>query len=129
MTSMPGSEGLFSPRWSPDGRTLVAMTRDSFHLLARDVERGSWREVAASRQWLTYPIWSADGRHLFVSDGRLRLRLDVASGRREVVASLEGLQQPEAFWGEWIGRGPDDSVLGLRDTSIHELFALDWTPR
>jgi Tol biopolymer transport system component len=129
MMSMPGSEGLFSPRWSPDGRTLVALTHDSFHLFAHDLRVGRWREVATSRQWLTYPIWSADGRHLFVSEGPSRLRLDVASGRRETVASLEGLQQPEAVWGEWIGRGPDDSVLALRDTSIHELFALDWTPR
>jgi hypothetical protein len=107
----------------------VALTHDSFRLLARDMATGTWREVAASSRWLTYPAWSADGRHLFVSDGRARIKLDVASGRREVVASLEGLQQPEAVWGEWVGRGPDDSVLGLRDTSIHELFALDWAPR
>ncbi len=129
VTPVPGSEGLFSPRLSPDGRTLVALSRDSFRLLARDMTRGTWREVTRSRQWLTYPAWSADGRALFVSEGRWRLRLDVATGRREVVAGLEGLQQPEAVWGEWIGRGPDDSVLGLRDTSIHELFALDWAAR
>jgi Tol biopolymer transport system component len=128
-TKVPGSEGLFSPRLSPDGRTLVALSRDSFHLLARDMARGTWREVAASHQWLTYPAWSNDGRHLFVSDGRARMRIDVATGQRKLVASLEGLQQPEAVWGEWIGLGPDDAVLGLRDTSIHELFALEWTAR
>jgi Tol biopolymer transport system component len=128
-SSVPGSEGLFSPRWSPGGGTLVALTRDSFHLMARDATRGTWREVMQSREWITYPAWGADGRSLFVSDGRERLRLDVATGRRERVARLEDLQQPEAVWGEWIGRGPDDSVLGLRDTSLHEVFALDWPPR
>jgi Tol biopolymer transport system component len=128
-TSVPGSAGLFSPRWSPDGRTLVALTHDSFHLLGLDVGRGTWRELMQSRRWITYPAWSSDGRHLFVSDGRARLRLEVGTGRRELVAPLDDLQQPEAVWGEWVGRGPDDSVLGLRDTSLHEVFALDWAPR
>ena len=129
LTPVPGSDGLFSPRWSPDGGTLVALSRDSFHLFARDLRQETWREVAASREWLTYPAWSADNRHVFISDGRARVKIEVASGRRELVASLEGLQQPEAVWGEWIGRGPDDAVLALRDTSIHEVFALDWAAR
>ena len=129
LTPVPGSDGLFSPRWSPDGRTLVALSRDSFHLLARDLRQETWREVATSREWLTYPAWSADNRHVYISDGRNRVKIEVATGRRELVASLEGLQQPEAVWGEWIGRGPDDAVLALRDTSIHEVFALDWAER
>ena len=80
---VPGSEGLFSPRLSPDGRTLVALTHDSFRLLARDMATGTWREVAASSRWLTYPAWSADGRHLFVSDGRARIKRTMWSRRAQ----------------------------------------------
>ena len=95
--------------------------------LPHDLGSGTQRELHQSGQWLTYPSWSADGRHLFVSEGPLRLRVRVSDGRREVVASLEGLRQPAAVWGEWVGRGPDDSVLALRDRSLHEVFALEWT--
>ena len=40
VTTLPGSNGLFSPRWSPDGRHLVALSHDSLRLLSRRF--GQW---------------------------------------------------------------------------------------
>jgi hypothetical protein len=55
----------------------------------------------------------------------------MADGRREVVASLEGLRIVSSAGnrttgGNWVGAGPDDSVITLRDVNIQEIFALDW---
>ena len=38
LTTLPGSEGLFSPRWSLDGRYLAALTSDSRKLMLFDFE-------------------------------------------------------------------------------------------
>ncbi len=122
---VPGSQGLFSPRWSPDGRYLAALTHDSLQLRLYDFAAGRWRTLLGEKKLVTYPEWGRDGRHLFVSEGSLRVRLGL-DGRRDVVASFEGLQQASEPLGEWIGLTPDDGVLALRDVGVREIFALDW---
>ena len=125
-SAMAGSEGMFSPRWSPDGRYLAALSFDSLRLLLFEFASGRWRTVLEEKQVLTYPEWGRDGRHLFVNRGPVRIRLSPEDGRREVVASFEGLQQANEPFGEWVGQAPDDGVLALRDVGIRELYALDW---
>jgi eukaryotic-like serine/threonine-protein kinase len=125
--AVPGSEGLFSPRWSPDGRSLAALSRDSFELRLYDFESGRWRVLLKEQRQLSYPAWSHDSRALFVTEGSARFRVGLADGRRDVVAALAGLRQavtPFGF-GSWFGEGPDESVLALRDVSVRELFELD----
>ena len=127
-TTLPGSEGLFSPRWSPDGRYLVALSHDSLRLLVLDLASAQWRELAAGRQVLAYPSWSRDTRHVYFNEGERRIRLTVADGEREVVATFAGLRQASGSVGQWVGQAPDESVLTLRDVSVQDLFALDWGP-
>jgi hypothetical protein len=126
-TVVPESEGLFSPRWSPDGRYLAALSVDSFHLFLFDLAAGTRRELMSSWKWIEYPTWDRDARHLFLRQGAVSIRLGLEDGRREVVARFEGLRQPMGFAGEWIGQTPEGSVLALRDMSVQEIFALEWT--
>jgi Tol biopolymer transport system component len=130
-SKLPGSEGLLVPHWSPDGRHLAALSSDSLRLLLHDFSSGQWREVLAAKQSLEWPSWSQDGRSLFISEGSARVRLRIADGHRDVVASSEGLQIVSGSGNlssgrNWVGRAPDDSVITLRDLSVQEIFALDW---
>lgn len=43
VSMLPGSEGLFSPRWSPDGRYILAVSADSKKLALFDVAVRRWR--------------------------------------------------------------------------------------
>jgi hypothetical protein len=43
VSTLPGSEGLFFPRLSPDGRFLVAMIVDSLKLLLFNIMTQRWR--------------------------------------------------------------------------------------
>jgi eukaryotic-like serine/threonine-protein kinase len=125
-SAIPGSVGLFSPRWSPDGRYLAALSYDSLHLRLFDFTTGEWRDVMASEHVISYPSWAADSRSIVVSEGTTRLRLRLADGHRDVLARYADLRRAEGGFGPWIGQGPDGSVLALRDASVQEMYALDW---
>jgi Tol biopolymer transport system component len=124
MTPVPGSKGLYSPRWSPDGRHLAALSRDALRLLLYDVASQRWRPLAEGT-FVAYPAWARDSASVFVSEDGRRVRYRIADGRREVVHSFEGLRQISRLLGPWVGHAPDDSILALRDTSIDEIFALE----
>jgi Tol biopolymer transport system component len=44
ISAIPGSENLYSPRWSPDGRHLAAMSSDSKRLLLFDFKTQKWSD-------------------------------------------------------------------------------------
>jgi Tol biopolymer transport system component len=63
---VPQSDGLFSPRWSPDGRYIAALSLDQRQVRLFDV---------ATRQWTTLPVhsgadpvWSPDSRFLYLHE-------------------------------------------------------------
>ena len=125
ITPVPGSKGLFSPRWSPDGRHLVAMSHDSLRMLLYDFSSQGWRTLLAAEALVSYPAWARDSQHVFVSEGGARVRIRITDGRKEVVRSFVGLRQLVRQLGPWVGQAPDDSILALRDTSLDEIFALE----
>jgi Tol biopolymer transport system component len=43
---VPGSAGLYSPRWSPDGRYIAAMSIDSKNLMLFDTNTSRWSLLA-----------------------------------------------------------------------------------
>jgi WD40 repeat protein len=128
LTPVPGSKGLFSPRWSPDGRHLAALSHDGLRLLLYDFASQRWRPLV-ERTYVGYPAWARDSASLFVTEDGRRVRYRLADGRREVVHSFEGLRQINRLLGPWVGHAPDDSILALRDTSIDEIFALELETR
>jgi Tol biopolymer transport system component len=129
ITPVPGSKGLYSPRWSPDGRYLAAVSHDALRLLLYDFSSQEWRPLLAQGSLLTFPAWASDSASLFVTEYTAersrRLRLWIADGRKEVAHSFEGLRQIARLLGPWVGIAPDDSILALRDTSIDEIFAFE----
>jgi len=54
ITPVPGSKGLYSPRWSPDGRRVAALSRDALNLLLYDRTPSRLRAAAMSAR-LRYP--------------------------------------------------------------------------
>ncbi|MGO9273739.1 MAG: protein kinase domain-containing protein [Terriglobia bacterium] len=127
-SKLPGSDGLFSPRWSPDGRYVVSMTVDSLKLMLFDFTTQKWTELV--KMLVAYPNWSRDGRTLYF-DGTLEdepgyFRMRISDRKLERVLSLKGFQQAVGTFGQWSGLAPDESPLYVRDASIQEIYALDW---
>jgi serine/threonine protein kinase/Tol biopolymer transport system component len=124
---LPNSEGLLFPRWSWDGK--YAATADAHsHLWLYDL-------VAHSRVLLTavgsgYPTWSRDNKFIyFENDGcSVLYRVNVATREVETVATLTGLQMPEAALG-WFGLTPDGNPISATELSSEQIYAMDWDPR
>ncbi len=126
--ALPGSEGLSSPRWSPDGRSILALSRDYTRLVLYEFATGRWRDLlAADSPAFGYPSWTHDGTRIQVQKGSSIVRVRVADGRVEPVASFERVPLVVTLgsWG-WLGIAPDDSPLVLRRLSGGiEVYALD----
>ena len=84
ITDIPGSENLFSPRCSPDGRHIAALSADSTKLMLYDTEKKSWTQLAVSR--FGFENWSHDGKYLYAEDYSDKtdnfVRVNVANGKR-----------------------------------------------
>ena len=128
IATVPGSKGMYSPRWSPDGRYLLTLPADESRLMLFDFKTQNWTRlydgVAA------YPSFSHDGRsvyflHLSPSESAVD-RLSVPSGKLEEVVSLKGFHFT-GFYTFWFGLGPDDSPLLLKDAGTHEVVSMKWS--
>jgi Tol biopolymer transport system component/predicted Ser/Thr protein kinase len=129
-STFPGSSGLFSPRWSPDGRYLTATSAEGSHkLMLYDFRTQKWSEWLTRVSNINYPYWSSDSRYIyydnFATDHPMCHRIKVGETRPEDLFSLSGLRRYFGIWGSWGGQAPDDSRLFVRDASTQDIYALD----
>jgi len=125
--TVPGSDGLFSPRWSPDARYLVAMRGDSTGLSLFDVKTRKWSMLVPDI--VAYPCWSHDGRYLYfqrLGDKSDVVRMSIPNGKIEQVVSLKEFHQT-GLYGFWLGLTPDDSPLVPKDAGTQEIVSMGWT--
>jgi eukaryotic-like serine/threonine-protein kinase len=126
LSTLPASDGLYSPRWSPDGRHISAFSADSKTLLLFDRETDKWRELAkGSLSWLS---WSHDGQFVYALDYRQKsavIRVRVSDGKAEDVADVRDFPATGRFGGA-LALTPSDEPLMLRDTGTQDVYSVDW---
>jgi len=127
VTTLPGSEGLFAPRWSPDGHHIVAQPTDQQKLFLFDAKSKKWTELVGLPA--QYYSWSRDGRFVyfdvFSTNEPAIYRVRTADRKVERVVSLKGYRRVFGSFGDWMGLTPDDSPLILHDVGVQEIYALD----
>ncbi len=126
LTILPGSGGLYSPRWSPDGRYVSAFSPDSKALLLFDFNTKQWRELAkGSLSWLN---WSHDSQYVYVLDFRQKnavIRVRVSDGKLENVADVKDFPATGRY-GAALALTPRDEPVLLRDTGTQDVYSFDW---
>lgn len=124
-TTLHGSGGLWTPRWSPDGRYFAAVTEDNCTLKLFDTTTGQWSDLA--NLGVNDVIWTPDGKYLFFdtafgADASL-YRVRIGDRHLERWADLHGLHRG-GYFNPWLGLTPDGSPLVLRDTTVEEIYRL-----
>jgi Tol biopolymer transport system component len=126
-TRLPASEHLFSPRWSPDGRYIAAIAEDEQELVVFDRSTQQWVSLAKKR--IGYPSWSHHGDFVYfdtLGENPAFFRVRISDLRLERLIDLKGSRRFWSVWEPWSGLAPDDSLLLQRDTSMEEIYALEW---
>jgi len=126
VSDLPGSQGFYSPRWSPDGRHISAFSADSRTLLLFDFETQKWSELSSgSLGWLN---WSHDGQYVYVLDfsGKIAVvRIHIADRKIEQIVDLKNFVIAGRYGGG-LSLAPDDSPLLLHDTGTQDVYSVDW---
>jgi Tol biopolymer transport system component/DNA-binding winged helix-turn-helix (wHTH) protein len=132
VSEVPNSMGFFAPRWSPDGRYLLAILRNG-SIMMYDFTIHGWQELARNVIG-GYASWSPDGRYVYFNAATLgqtdasspEYRVCINDPKIERIADMA--QAGKLAFGNagyWSGLAPDGSILALRDVSVEEIYALD----
>jgi hypothetical protein len=128
VSSIPGTDGLFSPRVSPDGRYISALTFGQTRLMLFDTNANRWSSLVEGEQ-IGYNEWSHDGEYVYMRENRggagELVRVRIKDRVLEHVLSLKDFPQLSDGFASWIGLTPDDAPLLMRDRSVQEIYALD----
>jgi Tol biopolymer transport system component len=131
VSRLPGSEGLWTPRWSPDGRFILALTADavsslSGSLMLFDLNIRKWKTLVQDD--IAEVSWSRDGRFIYFSTGYPNpaiKRVRISDGIIEKIVDLRNFTpESDASFGVYLGVAPDDSPLMLRKVYQTEIYAL-----
>ncbi len=119
--TVPKSGHLFSPRWAPDEKRLLALDIESAHLHLFDLVRRDWRQLTDVSS--AYPTWSPDGKWVYAFDEpNVIFRVEVASGRCEEIVRPDFRT---VIWRPWVGWTDDWEPLMLRDLGSSQIYRID----
>jgi DNA-binding winged helix-turn-helix (wHTH) protein/Tol biopolymer transport system component len=127
ITIVPGSEGKWSPRWSPDGRYIAAFLADLSQdkLPVLDLATGQWRTIPVNGN-MNYLSFSQDSRFIYFlrrNRDQGAFRVPVGGGREERVANLTDWHLV-GYYGFAMSLDPTDAPLMLRDIGSDDIYAL-----
>jgi Tol biopolymer transport system component/DNA-binding winged helix-turn-helix (wHTH) protein len=123
VSTVPRSEGLFSPQLSPDGRYVAAFPTDASKLMLYDLKTGDWQQTGGGT--FEFNTWSRDSRRIYLlDDGPVSqiVRFDIVGRKLEPVVSLRDVEQGGQGW---IGLDEAENPMLVLDKSITEVYRLD----
>lgn len=129
------SDGWFSPRLSPDGRSFVALTADETKLGLYDFVTSKWRILFENSKRLGAPYWSPDGKSVYLNtherdsafsrNGTI-LRIAVSNGKTMLTVPLEQYL-PNTPCDSW-GLAPDGAMTISCWLPNANIYALQYEP-
>jgi Tol biopolymer transport system component/DNA-binding winged helix-turn-helix (wHTH) protein len=131
-TILPGSQGMFSPQWTPDGRFVVAMPHKNWDRLMRfDFSNQRWSELvpydaaqltlSPDGEWVYFES-EHNGRNLSrarLLDGRIERLLDVAEVARGTLMTCGSAFGVDLDGAPLLSCGVNASELYVLDLDLH----------
>lgn len=124
VSTLAGSRGLWTSRWSPDGRYIAALTIQGQRLRLYDVARRRWRELPVDH--VNTQTWTRDGRLIYFdtegAEPHHMRRVRIPEGVVEDVFDFTAFPR-STYW--WTGLSHDDRPIVLRAPGGTQVYALD----
>jgi len=128
VSTMPGSEDIWGPCWSPNGRYVVANKGSSERLALFDFATRKWELAPLSS--LGFMTWSSDSETLYLDTIYEKdpafYRLRMSNRKLERIVGLKNVRRVIGAFGPWSGITQDNAPLVLRDIGSQDIYALDW---
>ena len=121
---MPGSEGMFTPRWSPDGRLLVANRMNETQPTIYEFATKTWLDV--DLKVFGFQRWSKDSKYgygLWQAQNCL-VRIEVATRTVEQIRSIKEFRLTGTM-GVGVSWTPDKEPVVLVDHSTREIYRIE----
>jgi len=123
VVDLPGSEGLWGPRCSRDGRFLVGLSAPGWKVMLYEFSTGKKTEL--SNLHANFPNLSADGQYVYFATSGT----DSAWWRVRIKDhQLERIRSPKNYSignGRWFTVTPNGLLLSARDLSANQIYAID----
>jgi serine/threonine protein kinase/Tol biopolymer transport system component len=124
VSTLPGSEDLFSPHCSSDGRFIAGVVGVEMKLRLYDLATRKQTEIFAEQS--RWPVWSPDGEYIYfytAKRGDAWQRFRLRDRNVEPVVSLKKIPVADDTW---FVPGPNNTLVTTRDIGTKEIYALDW---
>lgn len=126
VTTVPGSEGLWSPRWSPDGRYIAALSYVLHTLRVFDFKTRRWTAMPLIGD-VNFPAWSHDSKFIyglvFTGEDRWVFRVPISGQKPDLILDLKDWHLTGRM-GFSMTLDPTDTPLVLREKGSTEIYAL-----
>lgn len=124
-SKVPGSDGLWSARWSPDGKYLAAIGGNPSKLWLYSFKTQRWSELVSGNP--NWPAWSSDSKFVYLlqASSRSLVRINISNHKAEEIAPLKGVPSVAVPYSSWAGVTPDGRAFITRDTGIEEVYGFD----
>ncbi len=125
---VPDSGKFRTARWSPDGKYIAAIERDTRAVQLFDLNERRWHQLAESMAGDDLS-WSKDSQALYLScliNERPSIdKVRISNHSRSTVVDLTPLQKMAGQLTSWFGLAPDESPIVLHLFTSSEVYALD----
>ena len=129
VTTLPGSQGLSTARWSPDGRHIAALNSLRRELSVFDFGSRRWRKLADGINGNDVS-WSSDSKYVYTKSSMQGpteiLRVAVGGGAVETVLNLDSFSKSVGQLDTWFSLTPDNALLLNRWLNTSEIYALNY---
>jgi Periplasmic component of the Tol biopolymer transport system len=126
--TLPDSQGLVAPRWSPDGKYIAAINSRTHDILLYTIATKKWSVLAEAinAQGMR---WSADSNYVYfqeMADAEQSVyRVRVGRALAEKVVGFKDYIGSMASQCHFTGVAPDGSVYATVDRGGTDIYALD----
>jgi len=127
IATLPGSAGMWSPRWSSNGRFIAGIhtgPTGGFGVFDFQTQRWSVLQMKYEADW---PTWSSDCKFIYFlrpsDDDPGVYRVRISDGSIERVVDLKGFRHTGAT-AFWMGLDPQDAPMLIRDVGTDDIYAL-----